>query len=72
MIIGEREPLSVKVFDVNNRVINIEQFAEDGRLTEESDGKVYRIREAYLLSRRLGRPLTDEEMLQFEVKEDND
>ena len=39
----------------------------DGRLTEPSDGKEYRLREAILLSKRLGRPLTDNEMKQFEI-----
>ena len=49
---------------------NYESFGEemqDGRLTEPSDGKKYRLREAILYSKRLGRPLTDEEMSQFEV-----
>lgn len=47
-----------------------EQFGEkmsDGRMTEVSNGKVYRLREAILLSKRLGRPLTENEMKQFEV-----
>ena len=47
-----------------------EQFGEkmsDGRMTEASNGKVYRLREAILLSKRLGRPLTESEMKQFEV-----
>ena len=39
----------------------------DGRLTKFSDGKVYRPREAILLSKQLGRPLTQEEMKEFEV-----
>lgn len=39
----------------------------DGRLTAPSDGKVYRLREATLLSKQLGRPLTQEEIRQFEV-----
>ena len=39
----------------------------DSRLTEPSDGKVYRLREAILLSKRLGRPLTQDEMEQFVV-----
>ena len=39
----------------------------DGRLTAPSNGKIYRLREAILLSKRLGRPLTDEEMKEFEV-----
>lgn len=39
----------------------------DGRLTAPSDGKVYRLREAILLSKQLGRPLTQEEIKRFEV-----
>ena len=39
----------------------------DGRLTAPSDGKVYRLREAILLSKKLGRPLSPEEMRQFEI-----
>ena len=39
----------------------------DSRLTEPSDGKVYRLREAILLSKRLGRPLTQDEMEQFVI-----
>ena len=34
----------------------------DGRLTMPSEGKVYRLREAILLSKKLGRPLSQEEM----------
>lgn len=40
----------------------------DGRLTAPSDGKIYRLREAILLSKRLGRPLSEEEMKQFEIQ----
>ena len=39
----------------------------DGRLTKPSDGKVYRLREAILLSKKLGRLLSKEEMKQFEI-----
>ena len=39
----------------------------DSRLTEPSDGKVYRLCEAILLSKRLGRPLTQDEMEQFVI-----
>lgn len=39
----------------------------DGRLTAPSDGKVYRLREAILLSKQLGRPLSQDEMKRFEV-----
>ena len=38
-----------------------EEF-QDSRLTEQSDGKIFRLREAILLSKKLGRPLTKEEM----------
>ena len=39
----------------------------DGRLTEPSDGKIYRLREAIAEVKRLGRTLTDDEMKRFEV-----
>ncbi len=39
----------------------------DGRLTEPSDGKKYRLREAILMTKQLGRALTAEEMRQFEI-----
>lgn len=49
---------------------NMDKFGEamtDGRLTAPSDGKVYRLREAILLSKQLGRPLSQDEMKRFEV-----
>jgi len=48
-----------------------ERFGEamsDGRLTMPSDKKVYRLREAILMSKRLGRPLAEEEMKKYEIK----
>ncbi len=60
--IKERKPqVTTEKFD---------QFGEamsDGRLTMPSDKKVYRLREAILMSKRLGRPLTEEEMKKYEV-----
>lgn len=47
-----------------------EYFGEempDGRLTAPSSGKIYRLREAILLSKRLGRPLTEHEMKEYEI-----
>ena len=41
----------------------------DGRLTAPSAGKTYRLREAILLSKRLGRPLTESEMKKFEIEQ---
>ncbi|SCY14860.1 MULTISPECIES: hypothetical protein [unclassified Butyrivibrio] len=51
--------------------VDYEHFGEkmaDGRLTEPSDGTRYRLREAIQYSEELGRPLTEEELAQFEVK----
>lgn len=55
---------------VEKTLDNFDRFGEampDGRLTEPSNGKVYRLREAILLSKQLGRPLTASEMKEFEV-----
>ena len=54
----------------DNAPHGIEYYLEDGRLTEPSDGKMYRWREMIEYSRQLGRSLTAEEMAPFEVKED--
>ena len=56
-----------------NKIVvdNFERFGEampDGRLTLFSDGKVYHMREAILLSQQLGRSLSPKEMKQFEVQ----
>ncbi len=62
MIVAERKN---KVADPK-----FDQFGEvmsDGRLTMPSDRKVYRLREAILMSKRLGRPLTKDEMKKYEV-----
>ena len=62
MIVAERK--SKAVFD------NFDRFGvemPDGRLTEPSDGKVYRLREAIMLSKQLGRLLTEEEIKRFEI-----
>ncbi len=62
MIVAERKQKIIRD--------KFDKFGEempDGRLTALSDGKVYRLREAILLSKQLVRPLTQEEMRQFEV-----
>ena len=62
MIVAERKSKVV--------LNNFDRFGEvmpDGRLTEPSSGKVYKLREAIMLSQQLGRPLSEEEMKQFEV-----
>lgn len=56
---------------VEKALDNFDRFGEvmpDGRLTEPSNGKIYRLREAILLSKKLGRPLTVNEMKEFEVE----
>ena len=62
MIVAERKP---KV-----AITKMDRFGEqmpDGRLTASSDGRTFCLREAIILSKRLGRPLTEEEMKQFEL-----
>lgn len=62
MIVAERKSKTdIDKFDRFGEVM------PDGRLTSPSDGKVYRLREAILLSKQLGRPLSPEEMKQFEI-----
>ena len=62
MIVTESKPLvKIRIYD------HFGELMPDGRLTEPDDGKVYRLREAIALSKRLGRPLTDEEIKEFEV-----
>lgn len=61
MIVAER--VSVQTSD------NFDDFGfsmNDGRLTIPSE-KLYRIKDAINLSKKLGRPLTDEEMKAFEI-----
>ena len=62
MIVAERKEKTVM-----NKFDRFGDDMSDGRLTEPSDGKVYRLREAILLSKQLGRPLTEDEMKKFEV-----
>lgn len=62
MIVAERK--SRTVLDKFDR---FGEMMTDGRLTMPSDGKIYRLREAILLSKKLGRPLSEEEMKQFEL-----
>lgn len=62
MIVAERT--TKKTMD---NFYNFGEAMPDGRLTEQSNGKIYRLREAILFSKKLGRPLTEEEMKQFEI-----
>lgn len=62
MIVAERKQKTIM-----DRFDRFGEEMPDGRLTAPSDGKTYRLREAILLSKQLGRPLTKEEMKEFEV-----
>ena len=62
MIIIEKNKKNYSV-DYNN----FGEMMTDGRLTEESDGKIYKLREAIKYSNLLGRELTNEEMKEFEI-----
>ena len=60
------------VFEENDVMLFGEEFP-DGRLVADPDYnnyKSYRIREALIKVKKLGRPLTNEEMKEFEVKEE--
>ena len=46
---------------------DISYLLEDGRLTGEPDGKVYRYRDAARYQEFLGRPLTDDEFESFRI-----
>lgn len=62
MIVAERK---AKV-----AVSQMEHFGEamsDGRLTAPSTGKTFSLRAAIMQSKTLGRPLTENEMKQFEL-----
>lgn len=50
------------------KVIDLEQYAKDSRLTEPSDGKIFDYRKMLELVKQLGRPLTDKEAEQFRIK----
>ena len=47
---------------------DIAYYAKDSRLTEPSDGERYEWRKMIELSKKLNRPLTDEEAEKFRIK----
>ena len=50
------------------KVVNIEKYANDGRLTEPSDGKRYNWRKMISRVEKLGRPLTQSEVEDYKLK----
>lgn len=55
-----------------DNVYSFDKNLKSTRLTEYAKYKPFRAREAFLLRRRLGRPLTEAEMKQFEYNESDD
>ncbi len=49
-------------------LVNIEKYANDGRLTEPSDGKRYNWRKIISRVEKLGRPLTQREVEDYRLK----
>lgn len=70
-MISAREPVVCDTYTVtfssSDSAMRFGEAMPDSRLTAPSDGKLYRLREAIFLSKRLGRPLTKAEMAQFEI-----
>lgn len=62
MIVAEKK--------METTIEKMDHFGEemlDGCLTVSSNRKVYRLREAILHSKKLGRPLSEDEMKKYEV-----
>lgn len=68
-MITVREPVICDTYTITAKEPDIAmRFGEDmpdSRLTEPSDGTIFCLREAIILSKKLGRPLTKEEMKEF-------
>jgi hypothetical protein len=50
------------------KVVDIERFSSDGRLTEHSDGSVFDYHKMLEAVNLLGRPLTDKEAEIYRIK----
>ena len=50
------------------KIVDLECYACDGRLTEPSDGKLFDYKKMRAHVKRLGRPLTEKEAEQFRIK----
>ena len=53
--------------DFENAITEIETITAGMLISPSVDKKQYRVRDAYRLSKKLGRPLTDEELSAFEI-----
>ena len=50
------------------KVINLEQYAKDSRLTEVTDGKIFDYRKMLEVVKQFGKPLTEKEAENFRIK----
>lgn len=50
------------------KIIDLEQYSLDGRLTEQSDGKVFDYRKMMDVVKKKGRPLTRDEAEKYRIK----
>ena len=69
MIVAQAKPITAD-FVITHKNDDFDRFGEDfpdGRLVEQSSPKPFNLRGAILLSKKLGRPLTESEMKQFEI-----
>jgi hypothetical protein len=52
----------------NYDIIDLEKYSTDSRLTEPSDGRIFDYHRMLDLVKQLGRPLTEKEAEQFQIK----
>ena len=64
----DEETLSQTLTENTGKVVDLERFVTDGRLTEPSDGKRFEWRKMIDEVKKLGRPLTEDEAEKFRVK----
>ena len=70
MIVSQAKAITAD-FTLTSTKTDFDRFDEafaDGRMVEPSVPKPFRLREAILFSKRIGRPLTESEMKQFEIE----
>jgi hypothetical protein len=50
------------------KLIDLEQYSDDGRLTDSSDGSIFDYRRMYEIVELLGRPLSVQEAQEYRIK----
>ena len=72
MIVAQLEPLVCDVTEdlfrkEPNEMRQFEDSLTDGRLVDPAGGKPLKLRDAILISKKVGRPLSADELKQFEL-----